>query len=363
MTTIRTSGLVDEYARAMGLQTLSREIELNSEDVERRLVEVRRQHPEDTPEQQYARAVARELWFNYPRLRREAPPELPQVPPPPPEVQTVILRLTMWQKLLLYLWMAVALGLLGVIAARGQGGQGPMIEALDEGIRVRFFAAGVFRWNCIGANIACTWNAGTRRLDLTIAGGGAAHNLLSATHTDTVAAAPVRGDLIVANLAATWARLALGAAGEVPTSNGLDVVYATPAGYTLYLGDRSATPADNTTYFFGLPRADMTIGSTHARVIVPRAGVIRRVVATMYTGGTVGTNEASSIRIRINDAVDVVISNAVDNSGARDKTYDSGPVAQAVALGDLINGKWVTPAGGWGTNPTNVSWGVHVYIE
>jgi len=189
MTTIRTSGLVDEYARAMGLQTLSREIELNSEDVERRLLEVRRQHPEDTPEQQYARAVARELWFNYPRLCRNAPaeppqvppppelpqiqppPELPQIQPPPPEVQAVTLRLTMWQKLLLYLWMAVALGLLGVIAARGQGGQGPMIEALDEGLRVRFFAAGVFRWNCIGVGVTCTWNAGTRRVDLTVAGG------------------------------------------------------------------------------------------------------------------------------------------------------------------------------------------------
>ena len=260
MTTIRTSGLIDEYARAMGLQTLSREIELNSEDVERRLVEVRRQHPEDTPEQQYARAVARELWFNYPRLRRSAPAELPQVPPPPPEVQAVTLRLTMWQKLLLYLWMAVALGLLGVIAARGQGGQGPMIEVLDEGLRVRFFAAGVFRWNCIGANIACTWNAGTRRIDLTIAGGGAAHNILSATHLDSVAAAAVRGDLIAADATPAWARLPRGAANEVLTMNpaGTDPIWAAlpAAGAHNFL---SATHTD--TVAAAPVRGDMIVGS------------------------------------------------------------------------------------------------------
>lgn len=247
MTTIRATPLLDEYVAAIGLQTLSREIELNSENVERRLVEVRRQHPEETPEQQYARAVARELWFNYPRLRRDAPPERAQIQPAPvesfvpmlekifekfteachsglgrkaaQEVQPVTLRLTMWQKFALYFWMVLTLGLLGVIAARGQGGQGPMIEALDEGVRVRFFAAGVFRWNCIGAGVTCTWNPITRRIDLTVAGGGAAHELLSPTHTGTVPAAPVRGDLIVGSAVPDWQRFARGTAGQVLRMN------------------------------------------------------------------------------------------------------------------------------------------------
>ena len=41
-----------------------------------------------------------------------------------------------------------------------------------------------------------------------------AHNLLSATHGDTVAASPVRGDLIVANTTPAWTKLAKGSAGQ-----------------------------------------------------------------------------------------------------------------------------------------------------
>lgn len=41
------------------------------------------------------------------------------------------------------------------------------------------------------------------------------HNLLSATHPDTVAASPVEGDLIVGNATPKWARLAKGAAALV----------------------------------------------------------------------------------------------------------------------------------------------------
>ena len=41
-----------------------------------------------------------------------------------------------------------------------------------------------------------------------------AHNLLSAIHGDTVAASPVRGDLIVANATPAWTKLAKGTAGQ-----------------------------------------------------------------------------------------------------------------------------------------------------
>ena len=135
-----------------------------------------------------------------------------------------------------------------------------MIEALDEGIRVRFFAAGVFRWNCIGANIACTWNPVTRRIDLTIAGGGAAHNILSATHLDSVAAAAVRGDLIAADATPAWARLPRGAANEVLTMNpaGTDPIWAAlpAAGAHNFL---SATHLD--TVAAAPVRGDLIVGS------------------------------------------------------------------------------------------------------
>lgn len=49
--------------------------------------------------------------------------------------------------------------------------------------------------------------------------GGATHNLLSATHTDTVAGAAVRGGMIVANNTPQWAQVAIGTAGQLWTVN------------------------------------------------------------------------------------------------------------------------------------------------
>lgn len=54
------------------------------------------------------------------------------------------------------------------------------------------------------------------------AAGGGAHALLSATHSDTLAATVVRGDLIVGNATPKWARLALGASGKYLRTNGTD---------------------------------------------------------------------------------------------------------------------------------------------
>lgn len=54
------------------------------------------------------------------------------------------------------------------------------------------------------------------------AAGGVAHNLLSATHTDTVAASPVRGDLLVGNSTPAWTKIAVGTAGQILTNNAVD---------------------------------------------------------------------------------------------------------------------------------------------
>src|SRR5690606_36146806 len=56
--------------------------------------------------------------------------------------------------------------------------------------------------------------------------GGPTHSILSATHTDSTAAAVVRGDLIVGSSAPTWARLPVGAAGAILRSDGTDVAWS-----------------------------------------------------------------------------------------------------------------------------------------
>lgn len=74
------------------------------------------------------------------------------------------------------------------------------------------------------------WAAAIRRntyLAVTSVNPTDAHDLLSATHEDTTAASPTRGDLVTAQGASpAWARLALGASGRVLTSDGTDASWA-----------------------------------------------------------------------------------------------------------------------------------------
>jgi hypothetical protein len=59
-------------------------------------------------------------------------------------------------------------------------------------------------------------------------GGGSAHNVLSATHTDTLANAAVRGAIITGQTATPrWGRLSLGASGTFLRSDGTDLLYST----------------------------------------------------------------------------------------------------------------------------------------
>ena len=59
--------------------------------------------------------------------------------------------------------------------------------------------------------------------------GAAPHNILSATHTDTLTAAVVRGHIIVGNATPKWSALPIGAAGTVLRSNGTDPAWTTLA--------------------------------------------------------------------------------------------------------------------------------------
>ena len=67
--------------------------------------------------------------------------------------------------------------------------------------------------------------------------GGAAHNVLSATHGDTTADNVVRGDVIIGSGATPkWTRLAKGNAGEVLTMGANEPAWAAPGGGAAPLG-------------------------------------------------------------------------------------------------------------------------------
>jgi hypothetical protein len=70
------------------------------------------------------------------------------------------------------------------------------------------------------------WDNNNVRWDLKTITGGANHALLSATHTDTLAASVVRGDIIVGNSTPAWSRLAIsGTSNHVLRTNGTDVYW------------------------------------------------------------------------------------------------------------------------------------------
>jgi Carbohydrate binding domain len=97
-----------------------------------------------------------------------------------------------------------------------------------------------------GANVtlAVADDAGNDRVNVTVAAasGATTHNLLSATHPDTLTAAPVLGDVVAANGTPAWARLAgnTAATRKFLRQTGTGTLSAAPAWDTLLAGDLPA---------------------------------------------------------------------------------------------------------------------------
>src|SRR3990167_6703182 len=97
--------------------------------------------------------------------------------------------------------------------------------------------------------------------------GGGNHNLLSATHTDTLAASPTRGDIMLGNTTPAWARLPIGLSGRVLRSDGTD-----PAWAVLAHADLGSVGANDHHVAFvqadhdGLPNPHHSNASDHTRL-------------------------------------------------------------------------------------------------
>jgi hypothetical protein len=75
-----------------------------------------------------------------------------------------------------------------------------------------------------------------------------AHNLLSATHGDTTAAACVRGDIIRGSATAKWEKLAKGATGKFLTTDATDTIWSTATLPTTATGTGTILRADGTNW-------------------------------------------------------------------------------------------------------------------
>jgi hypothetical protein len=180
------------------------------------------------------------------------------------------------------------------------------------------------------------------------------HNILSITHTDTLAGAVARGAIIVGNSTPKWASLSLGGSGNYLRSNGTDLVYATipvadlPAHNVL-----SATHGDTLTG--SVVRGDLIVGNATpkwARVALGGSGTYLRSNAT----------DASWSALTATDLSGTV---AVANGGTAGTTLADGPNIKhgRVTTGSINAATHADVTLNWSTNFADTSYTVSATVE
>lgn len=149
-------------------------------------------------------------------------------------------------------------------------------------------------------------------------------------------------------------------AGVTLTNEGTNVVIA-GMGYTITGGNAAtSSPGDATSYYWG---SDLGLGLNttwdQATIDIPKAGTLKRVFVKIRVAGTLGSGEAVSHYIRVNDSTDVSVNTTATWDTA--VTNIAANVSQALAVGDRVALKVTTPT--WVTNPTSVRTYILLYIE
>ena len=241
---IKNEGLVQKVLSEFGLE-LPAEFELPDGSLQKAVAEVEQQQKHVSFERRCAIAIARTAFQVYGKQTapEQSEPAAASFPEEPPKVEPLNViepktPSTFW----LWTWRIAIAGLLLLIflfgvPSRGEG-QELILQGKDEGTLIFSKGGGKVIFNCVGSGIVCAYAAQT--FTLTVAGGGGAdHNLLSATHLDTVIASPVLGDLLFANVTPAWTKLAgnTTTTKNFLTQTGSGAVSAAPAWGTIADGD------------------------------------------------------------------------------------------------------------------------------
>jgi hypothetical protein len=133
-------------------------------------------------------------------------------------------------------------------------------------------------------------------------------------------------------------------------------------GYTLQLGCKgeAAVPIASATYYIAGGFAEGLLGTSgNAAVYIPKSGTIKTAYVSFHNSGTKTDTATSTIYVRVNSS-DTSISSSVINNASQTYVSNTG-LSIAVAQGDTLQLKWVTPA--WVTPPTQVYINATIYIE
>lgn len=140
-----------------------------------------------------------------------------------------------------------------------------------------------------------------------------------------------------------------------------DATWAIPSGGSGGTGTSTApyvfgfinvNPSDATTYYIGSRFG--TAPSTSeglSKQYVTASGTITSAYVLINDEGVTGSNETSTMSVRVNGTTDYTISSAITVDG-NPLTFSNAAMSVPVVPGDYFEIKWVTPT--WATNPTTV---------
>jgi hypothetical protein len=149
-----------------------------------------------------------------------------------------------------------------------------------------------------------------------------------------------------------------------PSTNLLSVVASNGGGYSLRgtLANTTTNPASNTTYYGGGAASNtLSATATSRRIYFPKAGTIKACYGFFYQTAAVGAANAT-LYIRVNNSTDILVTTA-SHTGTTSTLYSNTGLSTAVSQGSYIEFKWVTPASGWTTPPTNMTSEFTIYVE
>lgn len=125
--------------------------------------------------------------------------------------------------------------------------------------------------------------------------------------------------------------------------------------------EASFNPSDGSTFYFGtLETVGANASPNIRRYPIVATGVIKQAVLGIRVAGTLATNEATTLYIRINDTTDYQLTATLTHDIVNQVlTFPNLNIP--VTFGDFLEGKIVYPT--FATNPTNVLWNLFLIVE
>ena len=130
-------------------------------------------------------------------------------------------------------------------------------------------------------------------------------------------------------------------------------------GYQVDWNTALTAPADSQTYYIG-PGGPLATTAAIAVMPITKAGTITDISVEIGVHGTLGTTENATLALGLNNTSFTTISSTARHNAAR-QAYTLTGQSIAVVAGDYLQLRIVEPA--FVTNPTNVIYGCHVFVE